>query len=98
MAGALIGDLTSAESQRFDEGVGATPCHGELILAFDPGMFAGTHAGAGEQMAEALLGSIVEQGARLPSARRFEARQKSLAEGVEVPAALYEEVLGLLRP
>jgi LDH2 family malate/lactate/ureidoglycolate dehydrogenase len=28
MAGPLIGDMTSAESMAFDEGVGAAPCHG----------------------------------------------------------------------
>jgi len=36
MAGALIGDWTSRESLAFDDGAGVTPCHGELILAFDP--------------------------------------------------------------
>ncbi|BCQ60034.1 hypothetical protein PBOI14_17840 [Pseudomonas sp. Boi14] len=41
LAGALIGDLTSAESMAFDGGVGATPCHGELVLAFDPRVFLG---------------------------------------------------------
>ncbi len=96
LGGALIGDLTSVESQRFDGGVGATPCHGELVMAFDPTIFAGADAAAGEKMAEALFGAIVAQGARLPSARRFEARSRSLAHGVKVPAALYEDIQRLI--
>jgi hypothetical protein len=41
LARPLIGDLTSAESMAVDQGVGATPCHGELILAFNPQLVAG---------------------------------------------------------
>ena len=41
LGGALIGDMTSRESMDFDEGVGATPCHGELVIAFDPKVFLG---------------------------------------------------------
>ncbi len=95
LGGALIGDMLSQDSQRFDEGVGATPCHGELILAFDPKMFGGAQADLGSARAEAMFSSITGQGARLPSQRRFAARQRSLAEGVNVPAALYRDVLSL---
>jgi delta1-piperideine-2-carboxylate reductase len=97
LAGPLIGDLTSAESQRFDGGVGATPCHGELILAFNPSLFAATSAEDNEQRAEALFDAIVGQGARLPSQRRFEARARSEANGVNVPAPLLAEVKALIR-
>ncbi|HBK46249.1 MAG TPA: oxidoreductase, partial [Xanthomonadaceae bacterium] len=41
LAGPLIGDLTSAESLAFDAGAGASPRHGELILALDPQRFLG---------------------------------------------------------
>ena len=95
LGGALIGDMTSRESMDFDEGVGATPCHGELVIAFDPKVSSATistRAARGERMFE----SIVAQGARLPSQRRFDARARSIANGVRIPKALYDEILTLL--
>jgi delta1-piperideine-2-carboxylate reductase len=97
LAGPLLGDLTSLESQKFDEGVGATPCHGELIVAFNPDVFAAGKRGEGDRYAEAMFDAIVGQGARLPSQRRFEARARSEVEGVEVSAQLYADVLALMR-
>lgn len=96
MAGPLIGDMTSAESMAFDEGVGAAPCHGELILAFDPKVFLGRDAAPHVDSAERMFESIVGQGARLPSQRRYEARVRSKAHGVRVPKALYDDLLALL--
>ncbi|KHK54932.1 oxidoreductase [Ralstonia sp. A12] len=96
MAGPLIGDMTSAESMAFDAGAGATPCHGELLLALDPNAFLGERAGDYLQRAEALFEAITSQGARLPSQRRYAARAKSDEMGVEVPRALYEDLLKLL--
>ncbi|WP_158938701.1 Ldh family oxidoreductase [Burkholderia sp. S171] len=96
LAGPLIGDLTSAESMAFDEGVGATPCHGELVLAFNPSMFSSGNSVDNLQRAEALFGGIVDQGARLPSQRRFDARLRSEANGVEVPRQLLDDVLALI--
>lgn len=95
MAGALIGDWTSRESQTFDDGAGVAPCHGELILAFDPAAFGGEDAGAQQQRAEQLFAAITDQGARLPSQRRFAARARSQAEGIAVPAGLYRDVVAL---
>ncbi|WP_233848663.1 Ldh family oxidoreductase [Paraburkholderia sp. HD33-4] len=97
LAGPLLGDLTSLESQKFDEGVGATPCHGELVLAFNPEIFAAGKRAEGNQYAEAMFDAIVGQGARLPSQRRFEARARSEAQGVEVSAQLYRDVTALIR-
>jgi len=96
LAGALIGDLTSMESQAFDEGAGASPCHGELVIAIDPRRFGGDGYEAGQARAERLFAAITAQGARLPSQRRFEARERSEREGVKVPRALYDDVLKLL--
>ena len=96
LAGSLIGDLTSAESKAFDGGVDATPCHGELVLAFDPKVFLGESYETGLQRAEALFESITDQGARLPSQRRFEARERSLQSGVKVPKALFQDIQQLL--
>jgi LDH2 family malate/lactate/ureidoglycolate dehydrogenase len=96
MAGPLIGDMTSAESMAFDEGVGAAPCHGELILAFDPKVFLGADATQHVARAEKMFESIVGQGARLPSQRRYEARERSRVNGVHIPKALYEDLQALL--
>ena len=97
LAGALIGDWTSAESLAFDAGAGAAPCHGELIVAFDPRHFAGDEVGlaGGQRSAEAMFATITGQGARLPSQRRFAARAASLARGITIPRALYDDVLAL---
>jgi len=96
LAGALIGDFTSAESMAFDDGVGAAPCHGELILAFDPKVFLGEDYEKGLQRAEGLFEAITGQGARLPSQRRFEARARSQQHGVHIPRALWEDIQALL--
>jgi len=95
MAGALIGDWMSMESLAFDEGAEAAPCHGELILAFDPVRLSGGDTTVQQQRAEQLFAAITGQGARLPSQRRYAARQRSLAEGIKVPRSLYDNVLAL---
>lgn len=96
LAGPLIGDWTSMESTAFDAGHGALPCHGELVLAFDPAVLGGADAAASAARAEALFAAFTDQGARLPSERRYAARARSLAHGVRVPRALYDRVLALL--
>jgi delta1-piperideine-2-carboxylate reductase len=96
MAGPLIGDMMSAESMAFDEGVGAAPCHGELILAFDPKVFLGADAAQHVARAERMFEAIVGQGARLPSQRRYEARKRSKLDGVRIPRALYDDLQALL--
>jgi LDH2 family malate/lactate/ureidoglycolate dehydrogenase len=95
MAGALIGDWTSAESLAFDAGAGAAPCHGELILAFDPERLSGGDPAQAAARAEQLFAAITGQGARLPSERRYAARERSLRDGAEVPRALYDDILRL---
>ncbi|MGO4395373.1 Ldh family oxidoreductase [Variovorax sp. M-6] len=97
MAGPLIGDLTSLDSIALDAGKGGTPCHGELILAFDPDRFGLGDLQGDQDRAERLFSSITQQGARLPSQRRFEARARSIAHGVQLSRALYSDVLALLR-
>lgn len=100
LAGPLIGDLTSLESKALDDKggcAGGTPCHGELILAFDPAFFSQGDTLTDRARAEQLFQAITDQGARLPSQRRFEARARSVAQGVQIPLALHEDVLALLR-
>lgn len=96
IAGPLIGDLTSQESLDFDAGTKSLPYHGELIIALDPVRFLGDRAQAELARAETLFVAMQQDGARLPSQRRFEARLRSEANGVTLPAALHADVLALL--
>ena len=96
IAGPLIGDLTSAESLAHDGGAKASPFGGELVIAIDPVRFMGSSPQEHLQRAERLFEDVVGQGARLPSQRRYEARERSLKEGVEVPAALLADIRALL--
>jgi delta1-piperideine-2-carboxylate reductase len=80
----------------FDAVVGAAPCHGELILACDPKVFLGGDVAQHIARAEKMFDAIVGQGARLPSQRRYEARERSKSKGVRIPKALYDELQALL--
>ncbi|BCP54622.1 oxidoreductase [Kaistia sp. 32K] len=96
LAGPLIADMTSLESMDFDDGLKAAPCHGEILIAFDPAILGG---GSRDNQAssERLFSAIADQGARLPSTRRYAARARSLANGVHVPRHLYEQIMALPR-
>lgn len=97
LAGAMIGDMTSEQSQTFDDNDHAIPCHGELIIAFNPAVFAGGRSEQSAASAEALFTSITSQkGARLPSQRRHHEREKSAREGISIPAKLYHELKAIL--
>lgn len=97
IAGPLIGDMTSAESLAADDGAGSSPIGGELIVAIDPAGFLGAAAADHVARAEALFAGITDQGARLPSARRFAARERSLERGgVLLPRPLHADLLKLL--
>jgi len=98
IAGPLIGDLTSAESLAYAEGSKSSPYHGELIIALDPRRFLGQATDAHLARAELLFTGIEGQGARLPSQRRYDARVRSLQDGVEIPEALYSDLKALLAP
>lgn len=96
LAGPLIADMTSLESMEFDEGGKAAPCHGEILIAFDPAVLGG--GGRDNQASsERLFAEIAGQGARLPSSRRYEARARSLVHGVSIPRHLYDQILALPR-
>lgn len=95
IAGPLIGDLTSAESLAYDDGRQSAPYHGELVIAISPQGFLGASTDQNLQRAEAMFDAILGQGARLPSQRRYLAREKSLAEGLEISDSLYRDLLSL---
>jgi len=92
LAGVMIGDLTSPEALEFLGTTTIAPRHGELILALSPEKFAAGRPGNPFDRAELLLQAITGQGARLPSARRFAARARSLAEGITLSAAEVEKL------
>ncbi|MBO9447475.1 Ldh family oxidoreductase [Ruegeria sp. R14_0] len=96
LAGPLIDDLTSLESMEHAEGRGGAPYHGEIILAFDPAQFSGGRTAENDARAEHLFADIIDQGARLPSQRRFSARARNIARGyVEVAKTLHDDLLVL---
>lgn len=96
LAGPLINDMTSQQSLDFDDGAKAAPCHGELIIAFDPHLLGLGQDEANEARVDALLSGFSEQGARMPSQRRFAARERSLKDGVHIAKPLYDRVISLL--
>ena len=96
IAGPLIGDLTSRESIAHDGGAKASPYGGELIIAIDPEGFLGSETSVHLARAEQLFEQITGQGARLPSQRRYEARARSLEEGVMVDSRLLADIEKLL--
>jgi LDH2 family malate/lactate/ureidoglycolate dehydrogenase len=87
LAGVMIGDLTSPEALDILGTTTLAPPHGELILALSPERFSAGRPGNPFDRAETLLQSITNQGARLPSARRFAARARSEAEGITLSQA-----------
>jgi delta1-piperideine-2-carboxylate reductase len=99
LAGPLIGDFLSYESGEYDTANTGTCCGGQLVIAIDPARFL-PNADRAEQLAhgERLFSRILEQdGARLPSDRRYEARLRTAKEGVLVPRSLYDTLQKLKR-
>ncbi len=96
LAGIMIGDLTSPEVLDYLGTTTLAPFHGELIIAMSPEAFAAGRPGDPFARAEVLFEAIVGQGARLPSQRRFAARSRADAEGIELTAAEVEQLDRLL--
>jgi LDH2 family malate/lactate/ureidoglycolate dehydrogenase len=100
LAGALIGEVFSFEASERDNHDGGPPVGGELMIAIDPARCLG-HGGRQQQLAHAeqLFAKILAQdGTRLPSDRRYAARQRTETHGITVPQALYDEIQTLARP
>jgi len=96
LAGALVGDVFSFEAQARDTGTGA-PCGGEFIMAIDPARCVpGGDKQAQLDHAETLFARILAQdGTRLPSDRRFAARQRTPEQGISIPQSLYDSISDL---
>jgi LDH2 family malate/lactate/ureidoglycolate dehydrogenase len=94
LAGPLVGDVLSFEAGERDKAKTGAPCGGELIVAIDPARCV-ENGNRAAQLAhgEMLFAKILEQeGTRLPSDRRYEARRRTAASGVEVPKSLYDNL------
>ncbi|RWI88863.1 Ldh family oxidoreductase [Mesorhizobium sp.] len=96
LAGAMIDDVTSAEALGLLGTTTLYPKHGELIIAFSPTAFSSGRCGSPFARAEALFEAIVDQGARLPSQRRFLARAKSETEGIRLAQQEFYQLNQLL--
>ena len=99
LAGALIGDVFSYEAGANDNGDGGPVKGGEFMMAIDPSRCTGGGANGHETQlahAEGLFEKILEQdGARLPSDRRYAARKRTPTDGVTIPQSLYHTLLRL---
>ena len=86
LAASLIGEQLSFEAALQDNNDGGPPRGGEFILAIDPN--------DGLASAEGLFGKILEQeGTRLPGDGRRAKRDKTAAEGIQIPSDLYEKIV-----
>ena len=97
LAGALIGDVFSFEAGARDNGDGGPAKGGEFMMAIDPArcLANGTRE-AQLAHAESLFAKILEQdGTRLPSDRRYAARQRTPTEGITIPQSLYDTLTEL---
>lgn len=94
LAGPLVGDALSFEAGERDKAKTGAPCGGELIIAIDPARCVpGGDRKAQLAHGELLFTKILEQeGTRLPSDRRYEARKRTAKDGVFVPRSLYEDL------
>jgi len=95
LAGPLIGEFLSLESEVDDAGLGGPPKGGEFMIALDPARF-GDPDGFLDH-GEKLFAAILEQeGARLPGERRFLNRKITPVEGIGIPKSLHAEILSLM--
>jgi len=92
LAGIMIGDQTSPEALKVLGTTTLAPTHGELIIAFSPAAFAAGRSGNPLERAELLFDAILGQGARLPSQRRFRAREQSEREGISLSTAEMDQL------
>lgn len=101
LAAALTGGFSSLEAVAMHKPADGGPANaGQFFIAIDPTRFAppGETSHAMER-AEALFATILEEeGTRLPSERRFRARERTPAEGVLVAAPFLAELRALAGP
>ena len=73
---------------------GGPPDVGHFFLALDPGPLS---AGAfSSRMLEMVRAIESEPGARLPGMKRLEGRKRAAGDGLQIPAALHDEIQALI--
>ena len=92
LAGALVGDVFSFEASAREAGKVGAPHGGEFMMAIDPARCVGDgDRDAQLAHAEKLFELILAQdGTRLPSDRRYRARERTPAEGITIPKSLHD--------
>lgn len=90
MCAALAGALRGPEMGSFTENDGKPIGCGQFFIALEPGLFSG---GTFSKQVGALARSITsQQGARLPNARRAEARRRLAKDGMPIDRTLYDRL------
>ncbi|MGY9047201.1 MAG: Ldh family oxidoreductase [Rhodobacterales bacterium] len=92
LAGAMLGEFMSKEALDFMGGGGLLPRHGALVLALDPQVFAARSGRDPIAEGEKLFAAFADQGARLPSQRRFAARVKAQRDGIALTTAEMDQI------
>ncbi len=95
IAGPLIGEFLSIESQEDDGGRKGPPKGGELIVALDPRLF-GNYSGYQEQAEKLFSAILAQEGTRLPGSRRLQHRANSKQTGIDIPSQLHQDILDLM--
>ena len=95
LSAALTSSHFGFEASSFFSPEGGPPRVGQLLLAIAPDPLSD---GAFSSRLETLLCAVLEQdGTRLPGARRLQQRAAAQRGGIEVPDALYRQLIGLSR-
>ena len=89
LAAGMTGSRFAGEASSFLDADGEPPGTGQLILAFDPGAFAGDAVARFGELADAIG---AQEGARLPGARRLALRAQAEADGITVADGLLAEI------
>lgn len=98
MASGLPQSHFGFEAAAEDTGDGGPAKGGELLLAMDPSRFAAGGGDAALEHAETLFTRLLAQdGTRLPSDRRYAARQRTPRAGIRIPKQLHDEILAFTK-
>jgi (2R)-3-sulfolactate dehydrogenase (NADP+) len=93
LAAALTGANFGFEASSFFSADGQPPGVGQFVIALNPAVFSG---GAFDERLERLIEAMLAQpGVRLPGSRRLTARARAEGEGIAIPEALNDALLGL---
>jgi LDH2 family malate/lactate/ureidoglycolate dehydrogenase len=97
LAACLPRDFLAFEASEEDTPAAGPAKGGELLIAMDPSRFVPEGDGdASLDHAETLFARLLgQEGARLPSDRRYAARLRTPTEGVRIPKQLYDDILSL---